>query len=235
MRKRWMLLPLVVLGSVVGNPWCDLAAAEDSNLITDPATGIVYRKQYKTVERPVVETRMEQKVVTVSTPETVSELEPVSQTYFTPVVRYGLEPRWHGLWNPFTPATLAYHYVPRTQWEARTETYNRVKSSTRWVAEQRVVNEPTRVVRMEQRQQEELVAVGVTNPSGTPGIGPSTSGTQVASLPTSAGLSAISTGPVTYVAPPIRTEIRGGMAPTVLDPYSTRVNVARSPGGTFFR
>lgn len=231
MRKRWMLLPLVLLGSVVGNPWCDLASAEETNLITDPATGIVYRKEYKTVERPVVETRMEQKVVTVSTPQTVSELEPVSQTYFTPVVRYGLEPRWHGVWNPFVPDTLAYHYVPRTQWEARTETYNRVKTSTRWVAEQRVVNEPTRVVRMEKQQKEELVAVGVTTPSRAPNI----SGTQVASLPPSAGLTTISTGPVTYVAPPIRTEIRGGMAPTVLDPYSTRVNVVRIPAGTYFR
>ncbi|WP_164103991.1 hypothetical protein [Candidatus Laterigemmans baculatus] len=223
-----MLLPLFLLGSVVGNPWDHQAAAEDSNLITDPTTGIVYRKEFKTVERPVVETRMEQKVVTVSTPQTVNELEPVSQTYFTPVVRYGVEARWHGLWNPFKPATLAYHYVPQTQWEARTETYNRVKTSTRWVAEQRVVNEPTRVVRMEKQQEEQLVAVGVTNPS--------TSQTQVASLPPSAGLTTISTGPVTYVAPPVRTEIRGGMAPTVLDPYSTRVNVARSPGGTtFFR
>lgn len=234
MRKRLMLLPLVLLGSVVGNPWCELAAAEDSNLITDPATGIVYRKQYKTVERPVVETRMEQKVVTVSTPQTVNELEPVSQTYFTPVVRYGLEPRWHGLWNPFAPDTLAYHYVPRTQWEARTETYNRVRSSTQWVAEQRVVNEPTRVVRMEKQQQAELVAVGVTTPTAAPSIGPSTMRTQVATLPTTAGLTTISTGPVTYVAP-IRTEIRGGMPATVLDPYSTRINVARSPGGTFFR
>lgn len=220
MRKRWMLLPLLILGGLAGGSMCGSAAAEDT--ILDPVTGIRYRREYRTVKRPIAETRMEEKVVTVSRPETVSSVEPVTRTYFTPVVRYDWQPRWHGVWNPFTPATLAYHYVPQTQWEARTDTYNQTKSSTRWVAEQRVVTEPRLVTRIEEQQEEVLVAVDRVP----------TSGTQVASLSPSTGLSPISQ---TYAAPAVAPVIRGGMAPTVLDPYSTRSNVARIPAAPLFR
>ncbi|XZE53810.1 hypothetical protein SH139x_005579 [Planctomycetaceae bacterium SH139] len=210
MRKRQLQFGIAVgFGIsvfVASNP----LAAQNPNRVVDPLTGQTYERRFRTVERPSVETRLEPKVVTISRPEVVTELEPVHNTYFTPVVRYDWQPRWHNTWNPFVAPTLAYHYAPRTQWEARTETYNRPRTTTRWVAEKRVVNEPRRITTMRREQVEDWVAV-------SPGPGPQTipgSGlepqpaTQVATLPT---------------APPARPKM-GGMPPTVLnsDPYSTR-------------
>lgn len=223
--------------AILGAGW---TTAQDSSLYTDPQTGIQYRKQVRTVERPLVETRMEEKVVTYARPEVVTELEPATRTYFTPVVRYDWQPRWHGLWNPFSAPTLAYHYVPQTQWEARTETYSRYKTSTRWIAENRTVQEPKMVTTMQREQVVDWVAVGRVNPQSVPAssfpgnqapglvpgpaAGPST---QVASL---RGMPA---GPTT--TPPtagLRPITSGGMPATVLgDPYNTRPYSS----GTVFR
>jgi hypothetical protein len=182
--------------------------AQQASTVTDPATGIRYERRYRTVEQPVVERRTEPQVVTTVRPETVTELEPVQQTYFTPVVRYQWEPRWQNVWNPFVAPTLSYQYRPRTHWEARTETYSRPRTTTRWVTEKRVVNQDRLVTAMRKQQVEEWVAVSPgPGPSVIPGgDGPSSNATRVARQP--------------RVAP------RGGgsMPPTVLggDPYSTR-------------
>jgi hypothetical protein len=193
--------------------------APSSNRHYDPATGITYERQIRTVDQPTVETVMESKVVTVSRPEVVTETEPVTRNYLTPVVQYEWQPRWRGLWNPFTPATLEYQYVPQTRWETISETYSRLKSSVRWTTEQRVVKEPRLVTSIKKQQVEEWVAVGQSLPN---------SSTRVASLPTGTPANAnstlrpMSTLPSGTSASGIRPGLPGGMRPTVLDPYSTR-------------
>ncbi len=224
-RGNW----LVFCGSTL---LAQLASGQDvaSNRHYDPATGITYERQIRTVDQPTVETVMESKVVTYSRPELVTETEPVTRNYWTPVVQYEWQPRWRGLWNPFTPATLEYQYVPQTRWEARSETYSRLKSSTRWISEQRVTNEPRLVTSIKKQQVEEWVAVGRSAPnSGNASTFAGTNAnaidsTRVATLPANPNstLRPLSAPLQSPSASSIRPSLSGGMRPTVLDPYSTR-------------
>lgn len=216
--RMWSRVPTFCFVSVLAGAVCQSSFGQDPNIKVDPNTGMRYRRQFRTVQKPVTETKLESKVVTISRPEVVTEAEPVVTTYYSPVVRHSWQPRWKGLWNPFTPPTLAYEFVPQTNWEARSETTHRLKTSTRWVAEQKVVQEPKLVTAIQQDQEEYWVAIGpdpnyVPSGYGAPGI-PASARTQVAALPApSAGMRNLQ---------PTRPEISGGMAPTVLDPYSTR-------------
>ena len=222
--RKWSELPafcrvgvLGCLAALLGTNLCQLGLGQDPNIHVDPNTGMRYQRKFRTVQKPVTETKMESKVVTISRPEVVTETEPVVTTYYAPVVRHAWQPRWKGLWNPFTPATLTYEFVPQTNWEARSETVHRLRTSTRWVSEQKVVQEPKLVTAMQENQEEYWVAIG-PDPNfratqyGIPGNG-YPSGTQVASLPSTSS---------SNVVRPTRPEISGGMPPTVLDPYSTR-------------
>ena len=116
--------------------FCTSAAAQSNpGLMTDPSTGIVYQTVTRTVERPVVETRIDSRQQTVYRPQTVTENRPETRTYYTPIVEYKWQPKVHGRWNPFRRPTVAYHHVPTTHWERRDDVVNRTVTRTEWVAE----------------------------------------------------------------------------------------------------
>lgn len=140
-------------------------AQNNSGYLTDPATGIVYRKVTKTIEKPVVETKINTSEQTVYRPQTVTETRPQTRTVFSPVVEYRWEPRVYGRWNPFQPPSVGYAHVPHTTWEARNEVVHRTNTRTEWVAERRTVEVPTRIVRMQTEQQVDYEPVGRVNQS----------------------------------------------------------------------
>lgn len=140
-------------------------AQGQAGYVTDPATGIVYQKVTKTVERPVVETKTETRDQTIYRPQTVTETKPESRTVYTPVVEYEWQPRVHGRWNPFQRPTVQYHHVPNTRWEARNEIVERTNTRTEWVAEKRSIEVPQRIVRMQREQRVDLEPVGRVAPS----------------------------------------------------------------------
>lgn len=161
--KRDLAAMLALLS--VGAVYCASGNAQAPNgntsgLLTDPHTGIVYRQVSKMVERPVIESKMEKQNRTVYRPETVTETKPEARTVYTPVVEYKWQPRLHGRWNPFQQPTVAYHHVPETRWEARNEVVNRTETRTNWVAENRTVEVPRQLVRMQREQTTELEVVG---------------------------------------------------------------------------
>ena len=134
-----VILAWLILCSV-SQVYCTSASAQapasnSRGLFTDPQTGIVYRQVSKTVERPVIETKVEKQNQTVYRPEIVTETKPENRTVYTPVVEYKWQPRLHGRWNPFQQPTVAYHHVPETRWEARNQVVNRTESRTKWIAE----------------------------------------------------------------------------------------------------
>ena len=131
---------------------------------TDPETGIVYRQVTKTIEKPIVETKVEKREQTVYRPQTITEKRPEQRTVYTPVVEYQWEPRLQGRWNPFKQPTIAYHHVPRAHWESHNEVVERTNTRTEWVAENRTVEVPQRVVRMETAQKVEYEPVGRVAP-----------------------------------------------------------------------
>jgi hypothetical protein len=164
-----VILAWLILCSV-SQVYCTSASAQapasnSRGLFTDPQTGIVYRQVSKTVERPVIETKVEKQNQTVYRPEIVTETKPENRTVYTPVVEYKWQPRLHGRWNPFQQPTVAYHHVPETRWEARNQVVNRTESRTKWIAENRTVDVPRQQVRMQREQKTELEVVGKLAPA----------------------------------------------------------------------
>lgn len=145
---------------------CDIHA-QSSGLHTDPSTGIVYQPRTTTIERPIVETKLEQREQTIYHPQTVTETRPETHTSYSPVVDYEWEPRLHGRWNPFQRPTIKYHRVGRARWEARKKVVNRTSTRTEYVAEKRTVEVPTQIVRMQREQKTDYVAVGRVAPKQT--------------------------------------------------------------------
>ena len=119
-----------------------VTAQSGAGYFTDPATGIVYQKVIKTVERPVVETKTQTQDQTVYRPQTVIETKPETRTIYTPVVEYNWEARVEGRWNPFRQPRVAYHHVPNTRWEARNHVVEKTNTRTEWVAEDRTIEVP---------------------------------------------------------------------------------------------
>jgi len=140
------------------------AAAANSPYYTDPATGIVYQKVHRTIERPVVQTEVTSQESTIYRPETVVEVTPETRTVYTPVVSYGWEPRVRGRWNPFVQPTLHYEHTQRTHWEARSETVERRQTRTNWVTERRRVDVPQQVVKIQREEKVDYEAVGRVAP-----------------------------------------------------------------------
>ena len=165
----WVVYRVTAL-AVVATGFTILAvdASAQSGYYTDPGTGIVYQKVTRTVEKPVVETKIEQREQTVYRPQTVTETKPHSRTVFTPIVEYRWEPRMHGRWNPFKPPTIHYTHVPHTTWEARNEVVHRTNTRTEWVAERRTIEVPQRLVRMTREQSVDYEPVGRVNSPAPP-------------------------------------------------------------------
>ncbi|MGV3482929.1 MAG: hypothetical protein ACO1RT_00780 [Planctomycetaceae bacterium] len=141
-----------------------LNAQDASGLYTNPDTGVVYRKEQRTIERPVVETQMRTQESTVYRPETVVSTRPEVRTVYTPVVSYNWEPRLANRWNPFVQPTVVYQHTPRTHWESRSETIERQETRTNWVAETRKVDVPQQVVRFQREEKTDYVPVGKVAP-----------------------------------------------------------------------
>lgn len=216
-------LTTLAVFSIVATSLCSNASGQsNSGYFTDPSTGIVYRKSIRTVERPVVETRVEQRQQTVYRPQTITETTPQSRVVYTPVIEYVWEPRVHGRWNPFRTPTVKYHHVPRTHWETRNEVVEHTNTRTEWVPETRTVEEPQQVVRMEREEKTNYQVVGrVSTPQTNPSAGVSTaiasrlrpldSNTAIASMNAATRIASSDNG---------RNKTQGGMRPNDLYPIA---------------
>ncbi|MEM8912329.1 MAG: hypothetical protein AAGC97_11230 [Planctomycetota bacterium] len=219
---------LMVTGTVILTARCGVAVAEESAspYYTDPATGVVYRKVYRTVERPVVETKMTTQEQTVYTPETVVQTKPEIRRTYTPVTEFRWLPRVEGRWNPFRQPTVSYHHVPETHWQARDEVVNRSETRTTWKAEKRTSQVPQQLARIQREQVLDFEPIGrvapqtslaqTTNPVGVRSevaarLRPLSSNTPVQSL-------ASPTTQTLATRERIRSDLETGMRPTDLIP-----------------
>ena len=143
-------------------------ATAQTGFFTDPQTGIVYRKISRTIEKPVVQTKIRQQSEVVYRPHTITETKPENRTVITPVVEYKWKPKLSGRWNPFRPPSVRYERVPLTTWEARTEVIHKTKTTTQWVAENRTMEIPINTVRTSREHSVAYEAVGRVSPSNLP-------------------------------------------------------------------
>ena len=135
-----------------------------TGFFTDPQTGIVYRKVSRTVEKPVVETKIEQQHEVVYRPQTVTETKPHNRTVMTPVVEYKWKPKLTGRWNPFRPPSIRYERIPHTKWEAHNEVVHQTRTTTEWIVEKRTIDVPQRTVRTTRQHSVAYEPVGRISP-----------------------------------------------------------------------
>jgi hypothetical protein len=121
--------------------------------------GITYRETRRVENRPVSETRYEDRERTVYRPRVVHETRTSYRTYHTPVTQYELKPYWIGRWNPFVQPVQAWRQVPRTHWEVRSEPIDVPVIRQEWVAEKQTYRVPVTTMRTEPREVISRVAV----------------------------------------------------------------------------
>lgn len=166
-RFRTRILGLGALTLIaVGLPTI-VTADEAPDYYTDPATGIVYRKVIRTIERPVVETKMTQRKKTVYKPKTVVETRPTTLRTFMPVTEFRWVPKVEGRWNPFRQPTVAYHHVPETRWQANEQVIAQTQTKVQWEAVTQTVDVPERLTRIAREKQVDYEPVGRVAPAPT--------------------------------------------------------------------
>ena len=165
--SSWFI-PTIVLFATVTVAHSTVIAEDQPGYYTDPATGIVYRKVVRTVERPVYETKTEKKETTVFRPETVTETVPAKSTVFVPQTNYTWQPVLHNRWNPFRQPSITYHHVPTTQWRQQDSATTQTRTLTKWIPEKKMVDVPTAVVKMKREEQIDFQIVGRVAPLPTP-------------------------------------------------------------------
>ncbi|WP_153556896.1 hypothetical protein [Roseimaritima sediminicola] len=228
-----MSFRIVCLSLVALSVHCGVAAGQQPNpapagsgFYTDPATGNVYRRVQRTIEKPVSEVRTQVRERTIYKPQVVTQVQSQQRTVYSPTVQYELEPRLYNRWNPFVPASLGYAYVPRTRWQARSETIQQPVTSTQWVAEKQTDTVPTQVTRMARESvvQYELVQGSAAPTADNTVIArlqpyqPSTQIAAAAPAPTIPASAVV--GGIASLAsdPPNRSTTQTGMQPSVLQP-----------------
>ena len=121
--------------------------------------GITYRETRRMENRPVSQTRYEDRERTVYRPRIVREMRTSYRTYHTPVTQYELQPHLVGRWNPFVQPVQTWRYVPRTHWEVRSEPVDVPVTRQEWVAEKQTYRVPVTTMRTEPREVITRVAV----------------------------------------------------------------------------
>jgi len=83
--------------------------------------GRTYRETRHTVQRPVSETRVEERKVPVYREQVTTRYVDSYRTYVTPVTEYHWETQLKGRWNPLVAPYFQQRLVPRTRWETHVE------------------------------------------------------------------------------------------------------------------
>ena len=110
--------------------------------------GITYRVTRSIVQRPVVQTELQDRQQTVYREVITAETHDTYRTYQTPVTEYQWVTKMHGRWNPFVQPYFTQSYAPVTRWQPRTEVVSVPVTRRQWVPETRTVRVPVTTVRM---------------------------------------------------------------------------------------
>lgn len=224
-----------------------VAQSVNQGLVKDSETGVVYQKRVESVQRPIVEQRVERQETTVYRPETVKKTQPEVSTIYLPITQVKWRPYVEGRWNPFRQPTVAYRQVPETRWEARSQVVDRTTYETRMVAEKRTIDIPHQIVRYQTEQREVLTPVDrlAAKPAPPAGVDPAVaarlrpleptdrlasrvnaqfaSSRSVPTIPAPPAAMAIASNSVGRMTsdPPRRSSMQQGMRTNVLMPQNT--------------
>lgn len=207
---------LGVLITAAGAATHPVLAESMPGYFTDPATGIVYRQVTRTIEKPVVETKMQQQQQTVYKPKTVTETRPTTRRMYIPVTENRWVPKVENRWNPFAAPRVAYHHVPETRWQVKDEVIAHTSTQIHWEPETQTVNVPHQQMRMERQQLVDFEPVGRVAPHATPQT-------------TNPAFSTNPASPTTNIAPEIAARLRPLASNTSVQPNSVNPGLTNSP------
>lgn len=149
MQARIFSALLISAGCVTGVS----AQNTGSQIGIDDRTGVAYQRVERTVTKPVQETQMVTRQETRYTPRVVTETRPATRTTYFPSTQTVLEPYVANRWNPFVRPSLAYRFVPKTEWRAQTDVVHQTTTRTEYVAETTTRQVPQLVTRMKTERQ----------------------------------------------------------------------------------
>jgi hypothetical protein len=176
--RRWFGLLLVVSLS------CPLVARADESKYETGPDGVTYLVTKRTVQRPISETRYEDRQQTVYVEQLQTQIVPSQRTTWAPVVEYVTEPYVANRWNPFGTPYLSYRTVPHLRWEARNEQLQIPVVQRQVVPQQQTVKVPVVTPRFATEEYTSKVAVGTAAGTGAVAGGAGNSGaTQLDSDP----------------------------------------------------
>lgn len=127
--------------------------------------GVKYRETREMILRPVTEIRYEQRERTVYREEVSTEMREIHRVVQVPVTEYQWESFWVNRFWIFGRPHLAYHLVPRTRLESRTEIVKRPVTIRRLIPEKRIDRVPIVTRRM---VEEEVIRRVVVSPPPPP-------------------------------------------------------------------
>ena len=162
MTSRLRMLMMVATVATLG---ANLALAQ--TVTHETRDGITYRVTRTTVQRPVVQTEMQNRQQTVYRQVVTAETHDTYRTYQTPVTEYQWVTKMHGRWNPFVQPYYTQSYTPITRWQPRTEVVSVPVTRRQWVPETSTVQVPVTRVRM---ASEEITRSVVLNGSPVGGL-----------------------------------------------------------------
>jgi hypothetical protein len=122
--------------------------------------GIKYQEIIQTSQRPISETRYEQREYTTYTPRYTTDMQESVRTYQVPVTEQQWVPGYQRTWNVFAPPVLSYRLLPVTRWETRTETVRVPITRRDYIPEKRVQQVPITTQRLAQEDHIHRIPVG---------------------------------------------------------------------------
>jgi hypothetical protein len=152
------------------------AGADDVRQYTQG--GVTYQDVIRTVRAPKTEIQCVERPLTCLQERYDVQYYDSVRTSHVPITEYRWEPYWRGRYNPFVQPYLTYRYVPRTQWETRTQVVKVPVSTRRLVPVTTTVRVP--ITTQTLVDQDVVVSRSVVGPS-IAGAGPVPAGDPFAS------------------------------------------------------
>lgn len=135
--------------------------------------GITYQETRRVVQRPVVETKYEQREQIFYREQYKTNMQQSYQTVQVPVTEYRTVACLQNRWNPFAQPYYTYRTVPTQRMEVRQQVVQLPVTTRELVPEKRIVQIPVTSQRMAEEEQITRVAVSAA-PPGTAVYGQST-------------------------------------------------------------
>jgi hypothetical protein len=194
--------------------------------------GITYQETRRVVQRPVVETKYEQREQVFYREQFKTNMQQTYQTVQVPITEYRTVACLQNRWNPFAQPYYTYRTVPTQRMEVRQQVVQLPVTTRELVPEKRIVQVPITSQRMAEEEQITRVAVSGI-PPGIPVYGQPTTTGQIGGI---ARLDGTSPTNATTNAPTVSstfTPNQPGMSTSPSGSLATRPSTASlSPSST---